>query len=148
MNLGGFVVSGTIVHWHWPQIAKVLSLLEACFDLILGSSLSMRIQITGWKITGNRGFWYLFWLIRNQIKHFENHFFINIWFVNQDAQKWLKTKICIFYGEFENGKKKRTIFFFDLLERRFEPQIFSNFPAHDLNFHVKWGARGQIKTSF
>ena len=37
---------------------------------------------------------------------------------------------------------------FDLPEREFEPQIFSNFPAYDLNFHVKWGARDQIKTSF
>jgi hypothetical protein len=35
----------------------------------------------------------------------------------------------------ENLKMKRK--FFDLLERGFEPKIFSNFPAHDLNFHVK-----------
>ena len=26
----------------------------------------------------------------------------------------------------------------DLLEQEFEPRIFSNFPAHDLNFHGKW----------
>ena len=32
--------------------------------------------------------------------------FIDIWFVKQDIQKWLKTKICSFYGEFENEKKK------------------------------------------
>ena len=32
---------------------KVLSLLEACFDLILGSSLHMKIQIMGGKITEN-----------------------------------------------------------------------------------------------
>ena len=32
--------------------------------------------------------------------------------------------------EFENEKKKRTKNF-DLPERGFEPQIFSNFPAHD-----------------
>ena len=31
-------------------LVKVLSLLKACFDLILGSSLSMKIQITGVKI--------------------------------------------------------------------------------------------------
>ena len=38
--------------------------------------------------------------------------------------------------EFENEKKKgQTIF--DLPERGFEPQIFSNFPAHDLNFHQR-----------
>ena len=32
--------------------------------------------------------------------------------------------------------------------REFEPQIFSNFPAPDLNFHGKWGRRDQVKTSF
>ena len=33
----------------------------------------------------------------------------------------------------ENLKKKRKRkFFFDFLERGFKPQIFSNFPAHDL----------------
>ena len=30
---------------------RVLSLLEACFNLILCSSLSMKVQIMGWKIT-------------------------------------------------------------------------------------------------
>jgi hypothetical protein len=35
---------------------KVLSLLGACFDLISGSSLSMKIQIMGGKITENLGF--------------------------------------------------------------------------------------------
>ena len=35
---------------------KVLSLLEACFDLIWGSSLHMKIQIMGGKITENLGF--------------------------------------------------------------------------------------------
>ena len=35
---------------------KVLSLLEARFDLILGSSLSMKIQFMGLKITENLGF--------------------------------------------------------------------------------------------
>ena len=34
----------------------VLSLLEACFDLISSSSLSMTIQIMGGKITENLGF--------------------------------------------------------------------------------------------
>ena len=52
-----------------------------------------------------------------------------------------------FLWEFENEKKIGQNFF-DLLERGFELQIFSNFPAHDLNFHVKWGAQDQIKTSF
>jgi hypothetical protein len=73
--------------------------------------------------------------------------FIDIWFVQQDVQKWLKTKICSFLWRIENEKKKGQNLF-DLLERGFEPQIFSNFPAHDLNFLGKWGARDQIKTSF
>ena len=37
------------------QICKVLSLLEACFDLISGSSLSIKIQIMGGKIIENGG---------------------------------------------------------------------------------------------
>ena len=45
-------------------------------------------------------------------------------------------KIAVFYGEFENEKKKGQNIF-DLPEWGFEPQIFSNFPAHDLNFHGK-----------
>ena len=36
----------------------------------------------------------------------------------------------------ENLKKKRQIFF-DLQELGLEPQIFSNFPGHDLNFHQR-----------
>ena len=39
-----------------PFIVKVLSLLEACFDLISGSPLSMKIQTMGGKITENLGF--------------------------------------------------------------------------------------------
>ena len=58
-------------------------------------------------------------------------------FVKQDIQKWLKTKICsFFYAEFEKKKKKGPKFF-DLSEQGFEPQIFSNFPAHDLHFHAR-----------
>ena len=34
-------------------------------------------------------------------------------------------------------KKKKGQKNFDLPERGFEPQIFTNFPAHDLNFHGK-----------
>ena len=40
------------------------------------------------------------------------------------------------YEEFENEKKDEQKFF-DLPEQGFEPQIFSNFPAHELNFHGK-----------
>ena len=42
-----------IERWNF---SKDLSLLEACFDLISGSSLSMKIQILGGKITENLGF--------------------------------------------------------------------------------------------
>ena len=65
-------------------------------------------------------------LFRNQIKHTEN--------VKQGNQKWLKQRYAVFHGEFESEKKKDK-FFFDLLEQGFEPHIFGNFPAHDLNFH-------------
>ena len=44
--------------------------------------------------------------------------------------------IQFFYGEFVNEKKKGQTNF-DLPEQGFEPHIFSNFPAHDLNFHGK-----------
>ena len=47
-----------------------------------------------------------------------------------------KQRYAVFYGEFENEKKKGQKKF-DLPEQGFEPQIFSNFPAHNLNFHVK-----------
>ena len=43
-------------------------------------------------------------------------------------------RCAVFYGEFENEQKKDKKKF-DLPERGFEPQIFSNFPAHDLNSH-------------
>ena len=36
----------------------------------------------------------------------------------------------------EEFEKEKAIFF-DLPELRFEPQIFSNFPGHDLNFHQR-----------
>ena len=60
--------------------------------------------------------------------------FIYIWFVKQDIQKWLKTKICSFLWRIWKWKEKRTKNF-DLPEQGLEPQIFSNFSAHDLNFH-------------
>ena len=48
--------------------------------------------------------------------------FIDIWFVKQDIQKWLNTKMCIFYREFENEQKKGKKQF-DLPERGFEPPV-------------------------
>ena len=70
------------------NLVKVLTLLEACLDLISGSSLHMKIQIMGGKITENLGF-------KSPLRNVKTFFFI------------------------------------------FKPQIFSIFPTHDLNFHVK-----------
>ena len=71
------------------KLYKILSFLEACFDLIRSPSLSINIQIMGGKIT----------------------------------------EILGFKSPFRKVKK--------FLERGFEPHIFSNFTAHDLNFHGK-----------
>ena len=38
----------------------------------------------------------------------------------------------VLYGEFEKEKEKNKSFF-DLPEQGFEPQIFSNFPAHGVH---------------
>ena len=48
-----------------------------------------------------------------------------------------KQRYAVFYGEFENEKKNKKEKKIDLPEWGFEPHIFSNFPAHDLNFHGK-----------
>ena len=39
----------------------------------------------------------------------------------------------VFFGEYENVKKNRTKKF-DLRRQGFEPRIFEQDPAHDLNF--------------
>ena len=49
-----------------------------------------------------------------------------------------KQRYTVFYREFENEQKKGQKNF-DLPDRGFELQIFSNFPAHDLNFHGRCG---------
>ena len=51
----------------------------------------MKNQIMGGKITENLGFKFPLQ---------------KVLFVNQDIQKLLNTKLCIFYGEFENDQKK------------------------------------------
>ena len=48
----------------------------------------------------------------------------------------VKERYSFLFEEFENELKKEQKSF-DLPERGFEPQIFSDFPAHDLNFHGK-----------
>ena len=86
-------------------LGKVLSLLEACFDLISSPSPSMKIQIMGGKITENHGLKSPLWKVKKMKK----------------GQNWVFKKD------------------FDLPKRGFESQIFSNFPAHDLNFHERLG---------
>jgi hypothetical protein len=41
------------------------------------------------------------------------------------------TQFCVKNLKMKRKEKKK----FDVPERGFEPQIFGNFPAHDLNFH-------------
>ena len=53
---------------------KVLSLLEACFDFISGSSLHMKIQIMGGKITENLGFKSPLRKVKNFLYLFSFHF--------------------------------------------------------------------------
>ena len=48
----------------WIQASKVLVFLEACFDLISSSSLSMKIQIMDRKITENLGFKSPLWKVK------------------------------------------------------------------------------------
>ena len=62
----------------------------------------------------------MFYLISNQL--------------NNISKSNLNKRYPLLCEVFENEKKKGENFF-DLLERGFEPQIFSNFSAHDLNFH-------------
>ena len=50
-----------------------------------------------------------------------------------------ETYICL-----ENSKKNKKTF--DLPEQGFEPQIFSDFPTHDLNFYGKWSEEPEIKS--
>ena len=49
----------------------------------------------------------------------------------------VKNKDIQFFMENLKMKRKKRTKKFDLPERGFEPQIFSNFPAHDLNCHGK-----------
>ena len=50
-------------------------------------------------------------------------------------QKVVKIKDTHFFVKNLKMKRKINKKKFDLPERGFEPQIFSNFPAHDSNFH-------------
>ena len=59
----------------------------------------------------------------------------------KDIDFWNK-RYRILCEEFEKEIRTKKI---ELSEPGLENQIFSNIPAHDLNFHGKWD---QIKTSF
>ena len=58
----GFVIND--VYSNIEITSKVLYLIEAYCDLITGSSLSMKIQIMGGKITENLGFKSLLWKVK------------------------------------------------------------------------------------
>ena len=49
----------------------------------------------------------------------------------------VENKDMRFFMENLETKRKKDKKKFDLLEWRIEPQIFSNFPTHDLNFRQK-----------
>ena len=55
----------------------------------------------------------------------------------RDIKKMVKIKDTQFCVKNLKMKRKKNQKKFDLPERGFESQIFSNFPAHDLNFHGK-----------
>ena len=57
-------------------------------------------------------------------------------YLNKISKSGYNQRYPVLCEEFEKKKKKEQKNF-DLPERGFEPQIFSNFPAHDLNFHGK-----------
>ena len=54
-------------------------------------------------------------------------------------EKLVKRKDVQFFMKNLILNRKRTKKIFDFPERGFEPQIFINFPAHDLNFHEREG---------
>ena len=56
------------------------------------------------------------------------------------------TYYYVFYGEFENEKKKAKKLTFQ--SENLNPGFLSIISAHDLNFHGKWGWRDQIQGTF
>ena len=57
----------------------------------------------------------------------------------------VKLKDMQFFMENLKMNRKRTNIFLTFPERGFEPQIFSNFPTHDLNFHGREGDKFKSK---
>ena len=72
-------------------------------------------------------------------------FYLIFNWLSKISKSSLNKRYSFLSKEFENEKKKKKEY--DFPEKGFEPQIFSNFPAHDLSVLGKWGARDQIKTS-
>ena len=62
-------------------------------------------------------------------------------FIHSKVLSLLKDCFDLISGFEKEKKKEKKI---DLSERGIEPQIFSNFPTHDLNFHGRWGWWDQI----
>ena len=61
-----------------------------------------------------------------------------MFYLKTTYQKMVKTKdtqFCVKNMKMKKEKEKEI----DLPEEGFEPQIFSNFSAHDLNFHGRGG---------
>ena len=71
-----------------------------------------------------------------------------IWFLINSTrnQKVVKIKDIHFCAKNLKMKRKKNKIFFWPSGARFVHQIFSNFPAHELNFHGKWGRWDQDKT--
>ena len=69
---------------------KVLSLLEACFDLISGSSLSMKIQIMGGKITENLGF-------KSPLQKVKTFLFFFLFIFKFFTQNWISFILTTFW---------------------------------------------------
>jgi hypothetical protein len=79
-----------IENWEEKYTSKVLSLLEACFDLISGSSLSMIIQIMGGKITENLGF-------KSPLRKVKSFLFFFLFIFKFFTQKWVSFILTIFW---------------------------------------------------
>ena len=80
-------VDTVLVFQH--QNTKVLSLLEACFDLISVSSLSMIIQIVGGKITENLGF-------KSPLRKVKMFLFFFLFIFKFFTQKWISFILTTF----------------------------------------------------
>ena len=81
-----------ILFWNQKMIRpnKVLSLLETCFDLFLGSSLHMKIQIMGWKITENLGF-------KSPLRKVKKNLFFFLFIFKYFTQKWISFILTTFW---------------------------------------------------